>query len=91
MLLQRAPYQILKKRPLKSSRNPFKIYFIYNTIMPLRSGKEYLKSLFAQQGVPFLLILLPEKKYEVAIDFDGAHRAWIENKVKVGQGHYKYK
>ena len=59
--------------------------------MPLRGGKEYLKSFFAQQYMPFRMILLPDKKYEVMIDFDGAHRAWIENKVKVGPGQYRYK
>ena len=59
--------------------------------MPLRCGKEYLKSFFTQQNMPIRLIILPEKKYAVVIDFDGAHKEWLKNKVKVGPGQYRYK
>ena len=30
------------------------------------------------------------KIYEVDIDFDGASKAWLENKKSIGNGSYKY-
>jgi hypothetical protein len=29
--------------------------------------------------------------YEVNIDFDEAHKEWVKNKVKLQNGHYRYK
>ena len=29
--------------------------------------------------------------YDVDIDFDGASKAWLANKVKLGMGEYRYK
>ena len=31
------------------------------------------------------------KIYEVDIDFDGASKAWLANKISIGIGSYKYK
>ena len=59
--------------------------------MPLRGGKEYLKQMFPKETQPFNPILLPEKVYEVNIDFDEASRQWRKNKVQLGEGMFMYK
>ena len=46
------------------------------TIMPLRSGKEYLQQ---------------KKIYDNFIDFDEASRQWRKNKIHLGEGIFKYK
>ena len=71
--------------------------------MPLRNGKEYrkkeyqkkeyLKVLFPKETQPFNMVLLPEKglQYKVDIDFDESSKAWRKNKIKLGEGMFKYK
>ena len=66
--------------------------------MPLRSGKEYqkkeyLKILFPKETQPFNMVLLPEKglQYKVEINFDESSKAWRKNKIKLGEGMFKYK
>lgn len=66
--------------------------------MPLRSGKEYqkkeyIKVLFPKETRPFNMVLLPElgKQYKVNIDFDESSKAWRKNKIKLGEGMFKYK
>ena len=46
------------------------------TIMPLRSGKEYLKQ---------------KKLYNNFIDFDESSREWRKNKIHLGEGLFLYK
>jgi hypothetical protein len=59
--------------------------------MPLRGGKEYLKKIFPMETQPFNPILLPERVYEVKVDFDEASRQWRKNKVQLGEGMFMYK
>jgi len=66
--------------------------------MPLRCGKEYLKKeylnkTFPKETRPFNMVLLPEmgKQYKVNIDFDESSKAWRKNKIKLGEGMFKYK
>ena len=66
--------------------------------MPLRSGKEYqckdyLKVILPKETRPFNMVLLPElgKQYVVNIDFDESSKAWRKNKIKLGEGMFKYK
>lgn len=61
--------------------------------MPLRSGKEYLNIFFPRETQPFNLVLLPEKgkSYKINIDFDKSSKAWRKNKVKLGEGMFRYK
>ena len=59
--------------------------------MPLRGGKEYLKKMFPMDCQPFNPILLPEKIYEVNIDFDEAHEAWMKNKQQLSNCTYKFR
>ncbi len=65
--------------------------------MPLRNGKEYrkkeyLKILFPKETQPFNMVLLPEKglQYKVEINFDESSKAWRKNKIKLGEGMFKY-
>jgi len=71
--------------------------------MPLRSGKEYRKKeylnkeyrkkVFPKETQPFNMVLLPEKgkQYKINIDFDESSKAWRKNKIKIGEGMFKYK
>lgn len=61
--------------------------------MPLRSGKEYIKTFFKKETQPFNLILLPEmgKTYQINIDFDKSSEAWRNNKIKLESGVFVYK
>ena len=71
--------------------------------MPLRSGKEYrkkeylnkeyLKKTFPSETMPFNMVLLPEKgkQYKNDINFDDSSKAWRKNKIKLGEGMFKYK
>jgi hypothetical protein len=63
--------------------------------MPLKGGKEYLKFYFKTEQQPFKMVLLseniPERKYDVSIDFDESSRAWRKNKIHIGEGHFIYK
>ena len=59
--------------------------------MPLKGGKEYLKRSFPTEQQPFNMILLPEKIYDVSINFDESSRAWRKNKIHVGEGFFKYR
>jgi hypothetical protein len=61
--------------------------------MPLRSGKEYLKVILPKETRPFNMVLLPElgRQYAVNIDFDESSKAWRKNKIKLGEGMFKYK
>ena len=69
--------------------------YMYNIyIMPLRSGREYLKVIFPKETMPINLILLEKverKKYKVNIDFDLASKEWRKNKILLGNGMFKYK
>ena len=61
--------------------------------MPLRSGKEYRKKFLPKETQPFNMVLLPElgKQYKINIDFDDSSKAWRKNKIKLGEGMFKYK
>lgn len=61
--------------------------------MPLRSGKEYLNKTFPKETQPFNMVLLPEmgKQYKIDIDFDESSKSWRKNKIKLGEGMFKYK
>jgi len=39
------------------------------------------------------MVLLPERgiQYQVNIDFDEASKEWRKNKIKLGEGMFKYK
>jgi hypothetical protein len=59
--------------------------------MPLRSGKNYLKSFFPKENQPFRLVLLPQKNLEFNHSFDESSKEWRKNKIYHGYGQFSYK
>lgn len=59
--------------------------------MTLRSGKNYhLTEPEKEYAVEKLLLSTSPPTYSVDIDFDTASKEWRQNKVKYGQGCFRY-
>ena len=87
---------MMKMRMIPNNKFDIYIYnflFNNNTIMPLRSGQEYLKKEYLKKidNSDNQSLKLNSRQYIVNIDFDDSSKEWRKNKIHLGGGLFKYK